>query len=368
MSVPGADARSTNEVFGYIVRLATLSAKHMTDYVLDMGTAVMFANGNLAVLEQAVAAGLLEYIEVDGARKVRLIDDPAFIHIRLKEDVEHDRQQNNDTRNPNLKGPVILRDGDTCRWCGKHVTWSGPHGKYKATIDHLEPGKPGTVDTMVVACMPCNSARQQDDMGTWSTYHQLLPAPAQPRYGKWSRRYLVERGFLREPAAPTPALISDEVSGSPSSGESPDQVLEIGGGRTSDADGAPASISREVICLPSHAGRDCDPPQSEVCATASGAVTPSRDDSGTAGPAHEDGGPGRCESGQSQGRVSPLVADSVMTQSRLSASASRDFPGREGTGGGGSGREGPGLDGTGRQGAPPGRRRKRRSNRGRSVP
>lgn len=193
---PGADERTVNEVFGFVTRCATLSAAHLTDYVIDAGTANMIGGARTPeLIRLCVDAGLLEpTTTTKGHTAWVLHQDPEFIHIRLKAEIEWERQQRRDTQDPALVVPVRHRDGDNCRWCGVLVQYRGKKTNRAATIDHLEPGKPGTVDTLVVACLGCNSARK-DNVELWADNHQLRPAPSAPRYGKWTAKYLTDNGW-----------------------------------------------------------------------------------------------------------------------------------------------------------------------------
>ena len=166
--------------------------------MLNLGTVYEYAGAGRAerLLTVCERAGLLERVEVGGLPGVRLVQDPDLFHVRSREEVEWDRQRKRDSSDPNLKGPVLLRDGDSCRYCRREVHWTGRVSNRKATLDHLRPGRPGTVDTLVVACLTCNSARQEDADGAWARTHPLLPPPARPLYGPWTRRYLTERGLL----------------------------------------------------------------------------------------------------------------------------------------------------------------------------
>ena len=186
------------EVRGFVWALASASAGFLTDYVLNLGTVYEYAGAGRAerLLTVCERAGLLERVEVGGLPGVRLVQDPDLFHVRSREEVEWDRQRKRDSSDPNLKGPVLLRDGDSCRYCRREVHWTGRVSNRKATLDHLRPGRPGTVDTLVVACLTCNSARQEDADGAWARTHPLLPPPARPLYGPWTRRYLTERGLL----------------------------------------------------------------------------------------------------------------------------------------------------------------------------
>ncbi len=189
----GADERTVNEVAGWLFRSAFQSAAHMTDYSIDAGTAYMLGGSRTDELVRlCVRAGLLEEFKVAGVRSFKLIEDPEFIHIRLRKEVEWERQQRNDTRDPRLRVPVLLRDGDQCRYCAVVVMWRGKTSNRSGSIDHRVPGEPGTVDTMVVACMRCNSART--DNPQWDDDHPLLPPPRTPVYSKFTVAYLATNG------------------------------------------------------------------------------------------------------------------------------------------------------------------------------
>ncbi|GAB6937091.1 hypothetical protein ACQP60_18880 [Isoptericola variabilis] len=187
-----AEDHTVNEVFGFVSRCAIQSAAHTTDYVIDVGTVQMIGGARWRLLiDQCIAVGLLE--PVLAGRSWRLVQDPEFIHLRLRAEVTWERQQRDDTRNPSLKAPVLLRDGDNCRWCGVLVQWRGRKSNRTGSLDHLQPGTAGTVDTMVVACLGCNSARG-GNVDLWDDNHTLRPAPTSPRYGKATTKYLNDNG------------------------------------------------------------------------------------------------------------------------------------------------------------------------------
>lgn len=193
---PGADERTVNEVFGWLMRSAFQSAAHLTDYVIDTGTAYMLGGTRTDELVRlCVAAGLLtETTTANGIRAWTLIQDPEFIHIRLRQEIEWERQQRNDTRDPALTVPVRRRDGDNCRWCGVLVQWRGKKTNRTATLDHQRPGEPATVDTLVVACLGCNSGRK-NNVELWEDNHTIRPTPATPNYGKWTAKFLTDNGW-----------------------------------------------------------------------------------------------------------------------------------------------------------------------------
>ena len=50
LTVRGADDRTANEVFGFVMRCAMQSAGHMTDYRVDLGTAHLLAGDRAETL------------------------------------------------------------------------------------------------------------------------------------------------------------------------------------------------------------------------------------------------------------------------------------------------------------------------------
>jgi len=197
---PAADERTVNEVFGWVMRCAFQSAAHLTDYAIDAGTAHMLGGSRtVELIRLCVDAGVLTPTTTSrGHQAWTLLQDPEFIHIRLREEIEWERQQRNDTRDPALAVPVRRRDGDNCRWCGVLVQWRGKKTNRTATLDHLEPGKAGTVATLAVACLGCNSARKNNPE-LWADNHTLRAEPTAPRYGKWTAKFLSDNGWPTEP-------------------------------------------------------------------------------------------------------------------------------------------------------------------------
>jgi hypothetical protein len=198
--LPGADTRSLNEVFGFFFRLSTQSAAWMTDYVVDAGTVAMIGGGNTDQLVKfACRVGLLSKVRVDGMTAYKLIDDPEFIHIRLASEVEWERQQRADTSDLRLSVPVRARDGDLCRYCQVPCVWAGRTSSRKGTLDHLNPGEPATVTTLVVACKGCNS-ELRDVSGL--ERETLKPPPDPPFYTPRTAEWLTKNG---RPTLPTEA-------------------------------------------------------------------------------------------------------------------------------------------------------------------
>lgn len=176
------DERLLNETFGFLVRCATQAAGFITDYVVDFGTATVIGGPNRVreLLGVCEFAGLMQPVEVGGRRQWKIMEDPEFIHMRLQEELEWEKQRKADNGDPALTIQVRLRDGDACRYCGTVVKWTARKGKLAGTYDHRVPGEPGTVKTMVVACGECNSRRGNDP--TADSRVPLLPIPKEPYY------------------------------------------------------------------------------------------------------------------------------------------------------------------------------------------
>ena len=150
-----------NETFGVLVQLAAVSAGHLTDAIVEYGLLAQIAPGRERhVLETLKRAGLAREDEVEERKVIRLVlDDEEFIHARRREEVELDRRRARDKRTPGLYAQVRVRDGDSCRWCGKSVSWTNRSGYRAATYDSLNSHRDSTVDSLVIACKTCNSRR-----------------------------------------------------------------------------------------------------------------------------------------------------------------------------------------------------------------
>lgn len=196
--LPDADSRSLNEVFGFFVRLAIQAGGNMTDYVIDAGTAWAIGGQNTErLLELAIDAGLI--IRTDSSNKFQLVQDEELVHMRLKEEIAWERQRKRDTyaNNPDVLA-VRFRDGDQCRWCGILCQPLGQRSNRSLTIDHLNPGVPGTVESMIVACQSCNSSRKAD-VERWGENHKLRPISPTPKYGRATARLLSNNGYKVTP-------------------------------------------------------------------------------------------------------------------------------------------------------------------------
>ena len=189
--LPGADARTVNEVFGFVSRLATLAAGHMTDYHLDVGTIAMVAGPTEVqrLLKLSRRAGLMEPVPETTPAQWRIVEDPELLHMRSAEEVTWDRQRKRDLANKDLTAYVRHRDGDACRYCQRTVNWRDRKSARGGTYDHVIPGRAATRDTLVVACFGCNRQR-----GANPTL-QPGPPPERPLWGPDTRTFLEAQGY-----------------------------------------------------------------------------------------------------------------------------------------------------------------------------
>lgn len=304
-----ADERSVNEVFGWWLRLATLSAQHLTDYVVTYAV-VLQVSGTRAEADRLIAlaefAGLLATTTLDGGRRaVTLLNDPEFVHLKTSEEVAWEKKRREDNGNPGVTVLVRLRDGDACRYCGKVVNFRARTGKLAGTYDHRPPGQPADAERSVVACSSCNATRGNAPLEVADALLPLLPVPAEKYYHAGTRDWFQAYA----------ALITEAGLTVPE--RRPDQLNLRAGTVLQRPDTAPTTgVRPEAAATP--------PTSPQVTA--------------------------------------PSEPDRTQVFSRQEA---RDGTGRDGTGRYGPVREGPGQAGTGRDGQVGARRRRgRRGRRG----
>lgn len=210
------EASQTNrlEIFGFLMGLATYSAKQLTDGIVGRGVAYSLTSPDRAelLLRVCEALDLIEWVEVDGQRKIKLFTSEDFIHLLSKAEVEARRNRSRENRDPKLKSAVIYRDGDLCRYCGVPVRWTGPIGFSSGTLDHVDPTSVGsaTVDGLVVACHKCNSSRQAART-EFDEANPLRDVPADPYYSQWSAEFLSRNGYQVQSSSEPPKPISSDA-------------------------------------------------------------------------------------------------------------------------------------------------------------
>ncbi len=241
----GADDRILNELFGFVNRCATQSSAYEKDYIVTVGTARQMA-GSFARYEELIqAAKFCGYfsevmIDVEGEQRkaFKLVEDNDLFHMILKAERAWNNQRQKDNRDTAKTAKVRRRDGDACRYCGKSVDWNDRKSGRGGTYDHLNPGKEGTVETMVVCCKECNSRRQSDPEQVW----ELLPVPAEPLYGEETVAFLKKNGSPVEPSytrtATNPVPANGTGTAVPLSVETPAVAAPDEGGATVATSGA----------------------------------------------------------------------------------------------------------------------------------
>lgn len=288
-----ADDRLRCEVFGFLAGCATLSASHKTDYVVNFGTALVVSSRAEALINILVAVGLVTLVNEQSVRHgFIIVQDPDFIHIRTKQELEDEKNNRIGRRSDYLKREIRKRDGDNCRWCGIGVHWSGTSKSERhAEVDHLEPDGEATPETLVVACKKCNGARGENRL-QWDATHELCPVPERPIYGKDTAAYLTRHGYPTEP------------------------------NHMSDAGAAPVAAA-DPAAVPAR-------PAAPTLAT-----QPGQDDAST-DPAHEAARPETMSAATNRNRNQPRRVDETGCAG----------PGRDGTVRDRKGRDGPGLGGS----------------------
>lgn len=332
LATEGADERLLNEVAGFVWRCASQSAGHLTDGIIDLGTASLMGGSRARfLLDVAQLVGLIDPVRVGGREAWRIVQDEEFLHIRDKEAVMWERQRDRDRKNPELTSAVRRRDGDACRYCGCVVNFLDRKGPRGGTYDHYEPGQPASIETYVIACRSHNSSMREGDR------LPLLDPPTTPYYSTKTLEFLEAHG--RKPAAGS--YRTDPVHEDP-------QLTE-GGHRRDTA--RPASA------------RDTAPERRDPDTAGHAATRTTQEPAATPGHAPAKRSPRGSGSSASWVTDEGLATDlGGSTRSGVGAPGGART-GRVGTGGAGSGRDGPGRAGSDAE-PPSGGRRRRRGRRG----
>ncbi|WP_053072573.1 hypothetical protein [Corynebacterium renale] len=112
-----------NEAFGLFISMATVSAAHLTDYVVEPGLVGQFAPGHeTRLLDVLREAGLVKNHKDEATSRwlYALENDEEFVHMRSKAEVELDRDRQRDRRNPELSIPVRSAMVTSAAGAGRH--------------------------------------------------------------------------------------------------------------------------------------------------------------------------------------------------------------------------------------------------------
>ena len=222
--VDPTDERLVNEALGFLQRCAEQSAGHLTDGVIDRGTAVLMGGPSRweSLVAACVQAGLLTRHGRGKRPAWKIAEDADFLHIRSRSELEYERRRKRDAANPDLVVPARLRDGDGCRYCGQVVLWRARRGLRRGTYHHREGRhtKTTTVEMFVVACHGCNLQLGDEGLAAEQMY-PLLPPPSEPFYGADTVELLANNGVTVTPGIARPGSQPEPARGPADSSATP---------------------------------------------------------------------------------------------------------------------------------------------------
>lgn len=182
------DDRLVNELKGAVTALFAHSAQQWTDYKVTYGAVVRYTGISRAeaVLQDLMTIGLITEVESDGGpggeRQFMLVEREALIHNIRSDAKAKATKRRNDQNRAGLQVPVMLRDGDQCRYCGDEVVWGDKKSDRGREYDHREIDAPTTPDNYVTCCHGCNQLRHE--LGDRAEEElPLLDPPESPIYG-----------------------------------------------------------------------------------------------------------------------------------------------------------------------------------------
>lgn len=210
------DDRLVSELKGAASALFTHSAQQWTDYKITYGAAVRHIGISRVepVLQDLITIGIITEVESEGERQFMLVERESFVHVIRSDAKSKATKRRNDQNRAGLQVPVMLRDGDQCRYCGDEVVWGDKKSDRGREYDHRDIDAPTTPDNYVTACRGCNQLRHE--LGERAEEElPLLDPPESPMYGPELRKKLSRwEGFVarwcKKEGLPNP-LIADEV-------------------------------------------------------------------------------------------------------------------------------------------------------------
>lgn len=180
------DDRLVSELRGVAYALYSQSAVTYSDYIVGFGEIALHAGLTRAepVLIDLMKIGILTDISTADTRKYKLLEDPEFIGLIKSNERLMRKKRDRDRNRGTLIVPVLLRDGDFCRYCGNEVRWESKNTGDRGTFDHREPEAETTIDNLVVSCWDCNQARTET--ADPDSDLPLLPPPEDlTTFSKW---------------------------------------------------------------------------------------------------------------------------------------------------------------------------------------
>lgn len=236
-----------NVLNGFVQRCIDQCAGYEQDYRVDTATVMLCGGPNWALrARQAERAGYWSKLD-DGNGWLIVDDEDNFVHMRLKEEVDWERQRKRDNSKPDLIVPVRLRDGDACRYCAAVVNWGARRGGRAGTYHHRNRPARGPED-LVVACKSCNSKLGIPTSGPEKL--DIMAPPENPFYGPDTVALLAKHSVTVELSAARPGRQPDPAQRDPQPGTP----------RQSDPARDPAPSGPTRTATPPPAGqREADP-------------------------------------------------------------------------------------------------------------
>lgn len=204
------DDRLVNELKGAAESLFAHSAQQWTDYKISYGAAVRHIGISRVepVLADLITIGILTESTEGNERVFTLVEREAFEHLIRSDSKAKSTKRRNDQNRGGLQVPVMLRDGDQCRYCADEVVWGDNKSDRGREYDHRDMDAPTTPDNYVTACRGCNQLRHE--LGDRAEEElPLLDPPAAPVYGpelikKLSRWETLTARWCKKEGLPNP--------------------------------------------------------------------------------------------------------------------------------------------------------------------
>lgn len=197
------DPRLVTELKGATITLYTFSAQQWTDYCVRFGDAARELGIQEAkrILRALVRIGVATPLNKEWS-EFQLLERQNFIHIIKSDDKKKRAKRKRDQNRGRLQVPVLLRDGDQCRFCGVEVTWGDTRSDDGREMHHINIEEETTPDNYVVACRGCNQLIYE--LGDQAAEElPLMDPPEEPIYGSELRKklskwpHLVDREVAR---------------------------------------------------------------------------------------------------------------------------------------------------------------------------
>lgn len=173
------------ELRGFWLAAGVWCAQYLTDgRVPETALASIAAHGGIDLARARVLADELVQRRLWRRRSDGFVFNDWTEYNPTRETVENQRLSTNRSvrlaRAPGLRDDIKRRDDNSCRYCGRRVSWTDRRSDRAGTIDHVDPTlrapDDNAPDNLVVACRACNQRkanRTPEQAGL-----TLLPVPS----------------------------------------------------------------------------------------------------------------------------------------------------------------------------------------------